>query len=75
MALSDVSFEVGHGEFVVILGPSGAGKSTMLRCINRLAQPTGGQIFFRGAEVTDATRKPYATRAGKSAWCSSSSTW
>src|SRR5580698_4476172 len=56
LALSDVSFEVGHGEFVVILGPSGAGKSTMLRCINRLAEPTGGHIFLRGVEVTDSWR-------------------
>jgi phosphonate transport system ATP-binding protein len=56
LALSDVSFEVGHGEFVVILGPSGAGKSTMLRCINRLAEPTGGQIFLRGVEITAAPR-------------------
>jgi phosphonate transport system ATP-binding protein len=56
VALTDVSFDVGHGEFVVILGPSGAGKSTMLRCINRLAEPTGGQIFLRGREITDAPR-------------------
>jgi phosphonate transport system ATP-binding protein len=56
VALTDVSFEVGHGEFVVILGPSGAGKSTMLRCINRLAEPTGGQIFLKGVEITDAPR-------------------
>lgn len=56
VALTNVSFDVGQGEFVVILGPSGAGKSTMLRCINRLAQPTGGQIFLRGQEVTDASR-------------------
>jgi phosphonate transport system ATP-binding protein len=56
VALSDVSFEVGHGEFVVVLGPSGAGKSTMLRCINRLAEPSGGQIFLRGVEITDAPR-------------------
>jgi phosphonate transport system ATP-binding protein len=56
VALTDVSFEVGHGEFVVILGPSGAGKSTMLRCINRLAEPTGGQIFLRGVEITNVPR-------------------
>jgi phosphonate transport system ATP-binding protein len=56
VALTDVSFDVGHGEFVVILGPSGAGKSTMLRCINRLAEPTSGQIFLRGSEITDAPR-------------------
>jgi phosphonate transport system ATP-binding protein len=56
VALTDVSFDVTQGEFVVILGPSGAGKSTMLRCINRLAEPTSGQIFLRGQEVTAASR-------------------
>ncbi len=56
VALSDVSFDITQGEFVVILGPSGAGKSTMLRCINRLAQPTSGQVFLRGEEITDAPR-------------------
>jgi len=56
VALTDVSFDVGHGEFVVILGPSGAGKSTMLRCINRLAEPTSGQIFLRGNEITSTPR-------------------
>ena len=56
VALTDVSFDIGQGEFVVILGPSGAGKSTMLRCINRLAQPTRGQVFLRGQEITDAPR-------------------
>ena len=74
VALTDVSFDVGQGEFVVILGPSGAGKSTMLRCINRLAEPTGGQIFLRGSEITDAPAV-CARHARKSAWCFSSSTW
>ena len=41
------------GEVVVILGPSGSGKSTLLRCINRLEEPTGGQIFFEDIEITD----------------------
>jgi phosphonate transport system ATP-binding protein len=57
VALSDVSFEVGRGEFIVILGPSGAGKSTLLRCINRLALPTTGRILLNGHEVTDARRE------------------
>ncbi len=45
-ALSDVSFSIETGEFVAVIGPSGAGKSTLLRCINRLIEPTSGEITF-----------------------------
>ncbi len=51
--LKGVDLEVDKGEVVVILGPSGSGKSTMLRCINRLEEPTGGKIFFEDTEITD----------------------
>jgi polar amino acid transport system ATP-binding protein len=51
--LKGVDIEVQKGEVVVILGPSGSGKSTMLRCINRLEEPTGGHIFFEDIEITD----------------------
>jgi polar amino acid transport system ATP-binding protein len=51
--LKGVDLEVQKGEVVVILGPSGSGKSTMLRCINRLEEPTGGHIFFEDVEITD----------------------
>ncbi|MGV8083164.1 MAG: amino acid ABC transporter ATP-binding protein [Coriobacteriia bacterium] len=51
--LKGVDLEVQKGEVVVILGPSGSGKSTMLRCINRLEEPTGGKIFFEDTEITD----------------------
>jgi polar amino acid transport system ATP-binding protein len=51
--LKGVDLEVQKGEVVVVLGPSGSGKSTMLRCINRLEEPTAGQIFFEDAEITD----------------------
>ena len=57
VALSDVSFDVGRGEFIVILGPSGAGKSTLLRCINRLAEPTQGKILLNGKEISDGRRE------------------
>ena len=50
--LKGVDLDVHRGEVVVILGPSGSGKSTMLRCINRLEEPTKGKIFFEGTEVT-----------------------
>jgi phosphonate transport system ATP-binding protein len=51
-ALHDVSIDVAAGEFLVILGPSGAGKSTLLRCINRLVEPTEGQVLHNGREIT-----------------------
>jgi phosphonate transport system ATP-binding protein len=44
LALSDVSFEIGKGDFVGIIGPSGSGKTTLVRCINRLITATGGEI-------------------------------
>jgi len=51
--LKGVDIEVNKGEVVVILGPSGSGKSTMLRCINRLEEPTSGHIWFEDQEITD----------------------
>jgi phosphonate transport system ATP-binding protein len=53
-ALKDVSFSVEDGEFLVIIGLSGSGKSTLLRCINRLIDPTEGQIFLDDANITAA---------------------
>jgi phosphonate transport system ATP-binding protein len=51
VALRDVSFEVQDGEFLIIIGLSGSGKSTLLRCINRLIEPTEGQIIWDGADI------------------------
>ena len=50
--LGGINQEIRQGEKVVIIGPSGSGKSTFLRCLNLLEQPTGGQIFFEGTEIT-----------------------
>ena len=49
--LKDISFDVRKGEVVVVLGPSGSGKSTMLRCLNRLEEPTSGEIIFEGDDI------------------------
>ncbi len=54
-ALKDVSFTVEDGEFVVLIGLSGSGKSTLLRCINRLVEPTSGQIIWNGIDITAAS--------------------
>ena len=51
VALHEVNLEVAPGEMLVVLGPSGAGKSTLLRCINRLAEPTAGEVFIADAPV------------------------
>ena len=55
-ALTDVSFEVARGEFLVIIGLSGSGKSTLLRCINRLVEATSGRVVLDGRDVTAASR-------------------
>lgn len=51
-ALKGVSFDVKPGEFLIIIGLSGSGKSTLLRCLNRLHEPTSGEIIFKGRDVT-----------------------
>ncbi len=51
--LKGLDFELGKGERVVVLGPSGSGKSTFLRCINRIEEPTAGEIYFGNTLVTD----------------------
>lgn len=51
-ALKGVSFDVPKGAFLAVIGLSGSGKSTMLRCINRLHQPSAGRILFDGRDIT-----------------------
>ena len=52
LALNGVSLRVGAGELVGLIGPSGAGKSTLIRCVNRLVQPSGGQINLDGQDLS-----------------------
>lgn len=52
--LKDISLGVKKGEKIAIIGPSGSGKSTFLRCLNRLENPTGGQILFDGTDMCDS---------------------
>ncbi|MAU29888.1 MAG: glutamine ABC transporter ATP-binding protein [Euryarchaeota archaeon] len=50
-AVRGVSFDVKEGESVAIIGSSGSGKSTVLRCINRLIEPTEGEVMLRGEMI------------------------
>ena len=53
--LKNVSFNLHEKEVLVIVGPSGAGKSTLIRCINRLEEPTTGEIIFNGNKIDNKT--------------------
>ena len=51
LAVDNVSFTVADGEFLIVIGLSGSGKSTLLRCINRLIDPTEGEILWDGVDL------------------------
>jgi len=53
VVLDGIDLRVAAGERVCVIGPSGSGKSTMLRCVNRLEEPSGGQVLVEGVEITD----------------------
>ena len=53
-ALNNVTFDAPKGQFLAVIGLSGSGKSTLLRCINRLIDPTEGQILWNGEDITAA---------------------
>ena len=52
-ALDDVSFKVGEGEFIGLIGHTGSGKSTLVQLLNGLLRPTGGSVYFNGADIND----------------------
>ncbi len=56
-AVRDVSFDVHESEILMIMGLSGSGKSTMLRCITQLLEPTAGEVFFDGIDLTQISAK------------------
>ena len=51
--LRGINETINKGEKVVVVGPSGSGKSTFLRCLNRLEEPSGGEIWFEGTNICD----------------------
>ena len=52
--LNGVDFSLCEGEIKIVMGPSGCGKTTLLRCLNRLLEPSSGEIIFDGEEITAA---------------------
>jgi len=56
-ALNNVDLEIKDGEFVAIMGPSGCGKSTLLNILGLLDNPTNGEFFFNGVEVSKFKEK------------------
>ena len=50
--LKDVSVEINKGDVISVIGPSGTGKSTLLRCLNRLEEPTSGSVTLDGEVIT-----------------------
>ncbi|MEU3963838.1 betaine/proline/choline family ABC transporter ATP-binding protein [Streptomyces buecherae] len=59
-AVADLSFEVAEGELVTLVGPSGCGKTTTMKMVNRLIEPSSGQIFLDGEDI--ATIDPVQLR-------------
>jgi len=51
--LKHITVDIHKGDVVCVIGPSGSGKSTFLRCLNRLEEPTEGQILFEGVDICD----------------------
>jgi glycine betaine/proline transport system ATP-binding protein len=60
LGVNDASFTVKEGEIFVVMGLSGSGKSTLVRLLNRLIEPTAGQVLFDGQDI--ATMSPTALR-------------
>ena len=55
--LKGISFSLASDDFLAIIGPSGAGKSTLIRCINRLVEPTSGDVLFDGTSITSLNQR------------------
>ena len=51
--LNGIDYKIKQGEKIVVIGPSGSGKSTFLRCLNLLEEPTEGEGWFDGVNITD----------------------
>ena len=62
--LCGIDEHIEKGEKVVVIGPSGSGKSTFLRCLNLLEEPTGGEVWFEGNNITSKDCEQTETEDG-----------
>ncbi|MBK1724246.1 quaternary amine ABC transporter ATP-binding protein [Thiocystis violacea] len=56
VGVADASFDVHEGEILVVMGLSGSGKSSLIRCLNRLNEPTSGEILIDGQDIVGLNR-------------------
>lgn len=62
--LKDVNLRIENGEFMVLVGPSGSGKTTMIKMINRLLEPTDGNIYMDGKRIKDYNERELRLSTG-----------
>lgn len=62
--LEDVNLKIKDGEFIVLVGPSGSGKTTMLKMINRLLEPTDGNIYMDDKRIKDYNQRDLRLSTG-----------
>lgn len=56
-ALKEITLTIPEGQVLALIGPSGAGKSTLIRCVNRLVEPSDGQIWLRDTDITRLSKR------------------
>ena len=57
VGVNNINLRIDDGEIVAVIGVSGAGKSTLLRCINRLLEPTSGEVFIDGEDILHCSER------------------
>ena len=62
--LNDVSLSVERGQVLTLLGPNGVGKTTLLKCLNKILEPSGGSVMIEGVDIHKISRREAAKQMG-----------